>query len=285
MALPFVDRSPTPREFQKLRLILSTFQDGTGQYMLTCRLKEQDERGKNKTVKVIKNLPGWRDFERAVAFAFGGEAQESKAIFDVLLSEHNRKEKYGISCKMREDFNSTVKTGRVNLELSNAAGKFWAELNSHGYNQGNYMDSPAEVAKAVLRLYESWQEAVSIEKGGDVDLSKSSYLALSWNRNHHYGIYQLHQFPLALPNPDDIRWASDGRRIVGVIESEMIFEWYGESGAQLKYYPPSKDAVWKSEPFELEPLGDLRYGVLNKAEAYFPKLWEEACKEEDERKE
>jgi len=30
-------------------------------------------------------LPGWRDFERAVASSFDGEAQESKAVFDVVI--------------------------------------------------------------------------------------------------------------------------------------------------------------------------------------------------------
>ena len=34
--------------------------------------------------KDSSTLPGWRDFERSVALAFGGQAQESKAIFDVL---------------------------------------------------------------------------------------------------------------------------------------------------------------------------------------------------------
>lgn len=73
------------REVKKLRLILSTYQDGTG-----------------ILVKEGRTLPGWRDFERAVALAFGGEAQESKAIFDVLLSRTDRPEvKYGLSCKMR----------------------------------------------------------------------------------------------------------------------------------------------------------------------------------------
>jgi hypothetical protein len=48
--------------------------------------------------------PGWRDFERSVAAAFNGRAQESKAIFDVLLPDPLRKGIYfGLSCKMRDE--------------------------------------------------------------------------------------------------------------------------------------------------------------------------------------
>src|SRR5579859_6855404 len=71
MSLIFIDREPTPREFEKFRLLLSTFQDGSG--MLAIRGG--------------KTLPGWRDFERAVAAAFEGENQENKFIFDVLISD------------------------------------------------------------------------------------------------------------------------------------------------------------------------------------------------------
>ncbi len=49
------------------------------------------------------SLPGWRDFERSVALAFDGVAQESKAIFDVLVPLPTQAGiSYGISCKMRE---------------------------------------------------------------------------------------------------------------------------------------------------------------------------------------
>ncbi len=46
-----------------MRLILSTYQDGTGM------LKNK------KNPMKVKTLPGWRDFERAVAIAFDGEAE------------------------------------------------------------------------------------------------------------------------------------------------------------------------------------------------------------------
>ncbi|MEW6739449.1 MAG: hypothetical protein ACOYU2_00250 [Nitrospirota bacterium] len=69
MQLALVDRPPTTVE--KFRLLLSTYQDGSG--MLAQ--------------KQGRTLPGWRDFERAVAVAFNGESQENKFIFDVLLTD------------------------------------------------------------------------------------------------------------------------------------------------------------------------------------------------------
>ena len=112
MPITFVHRPPTRRELEKLRLILSTYQDGTGM--------QQDKKQKGRT------LPGWRDFERAVALAFGGIAPENKAVFDVILTDSGRPEvKYGLSCKMRSELDRIDRDGRVTIELSNSYGKFW----------------------------------------------------------------------------------------------------------------------------------------------------------------
>jgi hypothetical protein len=185
VSLPFVDRQPTSREVTKLRLILSTYQDGTG--MLASE---------------GKTLPGWRDFERAVALAFGGEAQESKAVFDVLLSRTDRPGvKYGLSCKMRGELNKIARTGRVSLELSNSSGQFWDYLKTKGITQSNYRNEPLEVGRSLIEIVEGWHYAVSIERGGNVDLSESSYLVLSWNKA---GLYQLHQFSLSLPDANSL---------------------------------------------------------------------------------
>ncbi|HEX8650196.1 MAG TPA: hypothetical protein VF708_05095 [Pyrinomonadaceae bacterium] len=271
MPQAFADRPPTEREIEKLRLILSTYQDGTG--ML------QVENG--------MTLPGWRDFERAAALAFNGEAQESKAIFDVLLPSEDRPDvKYGLSCKMRRELNKIGRTGHVSLELSNSAGQFWEYLRTKGIDQSNYRDSPLEVGVSLIEVVESWHHAVSTERGRFVDVVKSSYLVLSWNRA---GDYQLHQFPLTMPDPHDLNWyfptkkgGGIGRRLAGDDYSGTLFEWYGESGGQLKYYPLASAAIWSSKVFQLEPLEDIEYGILNKAAAYFPEKWVDANRNEDD---
>lgn len=223
-------------------------------------------------------LPGWRDFERAVSLAFDGEAQESKAIFDVLLTRKDRPNiKCGLSCKMRRELNKIERTGRISFELSNSSGQFWDRLKTKGIDQSNYRDRPLEVGASLLEVVEGWHHVVSIEHGGLIDISKSSYLVLSWNRAKYY---QLHQFPLTMPNPHKLNWhfptkrgGDIGRRLAGDDGSGTLFEWYGESGGQLKYYPIANTAIWTSEIFQLEPLPDIECGILNKAAAYFPEQW------------
>ncbi len=223
-------------------------------------------------------LPGWRDFERAVALAFGGEAQESKAVFDVLLPTGSTPAPwYGLSCKMRRELDKVKRTGRVYFELSNSAGQFWDSLRTRGIDQTNYRSKPAEVGRALIEVVESWHHAASAEHGGTVDLAKSSYLVLSWNRARRY---QLHQFRLTLPDPDELRLhfpskksGEPGRRLAGDDDSGTLFEWYGESGGQLKYYALASTAVWSSDVFQMEPLENIEYGILKKAAAYFPEKW------------
>lgn len=255
---------------EKIRLILSTYQDGTG--MLAH--------------KEGLTLPGWRDFERAVALAFSGEAQESKFIFDVLLPTSDEQIKHGISCKMRRELDRIDRDGRVTIEISNSAGEFFYYLNSQGINQANYKEKPVEVGRYLLNFVEQWYQSVSLNQGGPVDLSCSFYLVLSWNKK---GWYQLHQFDLKMPDPDQINWyfpslenksGALARRLRGDDETGPLFEWYGESGGQLKYYPLAKNALWTSERFQLEPLRkDAEYGLLEKVAMYFPELWANACSE------
>ena len=83
---------------------------------------------------------------------------------------------------------------------------------------------------------------VSVENGRDVDLTHSCYLALSWNRE---GWYQLYQFDLELPAPNNLKWyfptytrnglTQIGNHLNGDDGLGRVFEWYGESGGQLKY--------------------------------------------------
>ena len=268
MSLALVDRSPSAQEVERLRLILSTYQDGTG--MLAA------EGG--------GTLPGWRDFERAVALTFGGVGPENKAIFDVVLTDPGDPGvKYGLSCKMRKELNRIGRDGRVTVELSNSAGQFWDKLALIGISTANYKQRPQEVGNTLIDLVRQWHGAAAAERGAVLDLSRSSYLVLSWN---NAGLYQLHQFSLQLPSPEGLTWyfpvgtvkgvEKVARHINGDDADGRVFEWYGESGGQLKFYPKASSALWHSEAFRLEPLPDVEHGTLAKVAAYFPKLWQDS---------
>ena len=264
--VPFADRPPSVNEFERFRLILSTYQDGTGMLAAQNGL----------------TLPGWRDFERSIALVFGGIASESKDIFDIRLTDPKRTGvHYGISCKMRRELSGIARHGRVTIELSNSARKFWNHLMTKEIHQANYKDYPSDVGCALIELVSEWHDAASIDRDGDVDLSTSCYLTLSWDRE---GWYQLHQFPLSLPDPNQLQWSfptyrrggklSVGNHLNGNDGKGKIFEWYGESGGQLKYYPLAVDALWESARFKLEPLpSDREHGILQKVENYFPEQW------------
>lgn len=270
---------PTLVQVEKLRLILSTFQDGTGMLIMKGR-----------------NLPGWRDFERAVAIAFDGQAQESKHIFDVIVPSRNGESSYGISCKMRGELSKSVnrtnregrfQKGRVSMEMSNAAKYFWNSIKAQGIDETTFRDNPIEAGTALVNLVGDWHRATSLK---DINLSKSFYLVLEWDGKGNS--YQLFQYSLKLPNPETLRWyfpvvrSKDGNekpalRLSGDDEFGTIFEWYSSSGGQLKYYPLTENALWRSEEFQLEPLpdlDDLEYGIASKARTYFPLKWNNISK-------
>jgi hypothetical protein len=258
---------------------LSTYQDGTGMIAPT----------KDLPLPKGMTLPGWRDFERAVAAAFGGEAQESKYIFDVVVSDPaNSTVKYGISCKMRRELNRISSgDGRITMEVSNSAKQFWQHLHRKNMSEANYRNKPSEVGEGLIELVKTWHEAESHTSGGIIDLRKSSYLILSWNKKRDY---QLHQFPLELPQ--GLHWyfptkktkqgEQPADRLCGADDTGVIFEWYGTSGGQLKYYPLARTAIWISDIFRLEPLpssDEIEYGIVAKAKTYFLTKWSQATEE------
>ena len=261
----FVHRPPNHIEMEELRLVLSTFRDGTG--MLNLK-------------NVSGTLPGWRDFERSVAAIFKGESQESKFLFDVLIPSSSGDHFYGISCKMRGELKTRFRTGRVTMELSNASKAFQSRLEGAGISRRDFEQRPAEVGEVVIGLVEEWKEAASTNIGGIIDVDKSSHLCLLYDKG--LGDYQLYWYGMGLPNPKDLSWEYYRRRNTdkGHIRAtdtvgRVLFEYYPDSGGQLKYFPLAESAIWQSNVFQLEkvPLDSEDLILITKARAYFPSLW------------
>jgi hypothetical protein len=250
---------------EKLKLFLSTYQDGSGQLLK----------------KDGSTLPGWRDFERAVAEAFEGVPQESKAIFDVIVPDTSGTGgPVGISCKMRGLLPAMRRTKRATLELSNASKEFWAALRPHGITHLNYRDAPSVVGEVLTGVVRGWHAAAAAAQG--VDLHRSYHLVLMWSgMRAPQPKYSLLQFDLELPAATSLEWECPGngtdQRIVGRDHGETVLEWYGESGGQLKYYPRVADALAHlgDGEFELTPMAEnVTSGLAAKAGAYFPDLWD-----------
>ena len=117
MSVPFLTRPASANELEQLRLVLSSFRDGGGQL--------QDKAG---------TLPGWRDYERAIAAVFHGWAPENKGVFDVFVgSTVNDTTDYGYSVKSKElgragAIEDLSTDGRVYMELSNSPAKLWTAV-------------------------------------------------------------------------------------------------------------------------------------------------------------
>lgn len=272
--LAFADRPPFPNEIERLRLVMSTFQDGSGQVV--------------KKIPDISFPDGW-DFEACISAVFGGKRlpKYDKSVFDVLIPypAKGTDAYYGLSCKMRGELKKAYKrvgrgtNGRVTMELTNANRELWEAVKKHSVTDKNIGrgDNPAKAGSALLEKVGQWHDYA--KQKDHVMLAKSSYLVLLWQPIPL--TFKLYQFSLNLPDPTELRWFRPktknnrpGAHIKGVGKEGTIFEWYFSSGGQLKYYPSADDARWQSDEFTLEPLSKgIQEGLLSKVEQYFPDQW------------
>lgn len=260
MLIPFAERHPTEKEIEQLRLILSTYQDGSG----------HENRG---------TLPGYREFERSVAVVFNGQTAESKYLYDVLFPvPHQTETYYGIDCKMRKMLRDLDHKGIVTIEVSNANAAFWNSVKEMGVNEETIANFPNKAGEAIIETIESWHYNESIKGGGKIITDKSSYLILLWNKEMEF---QLYQYPVELPDPTTLKWELVGQRLLGCKDGHRLFEWYCFSGGQLKYYPKAGEALWHSKRFRLEPIPPeiADSGLKLKAASYFPDQWQRARRE------
>jgi hypothetical protein len=248
----FRDRPLNDVEFERLRLLLSTYRDGTGQ---------------NNFPKRGGTFPGYRDYERSLASVLEGAAPENKGVFDVIV--HAAPKAFGISCKMVA-FPPPHKQSSF-MELSNSAAKFRRHLLA---SQINWATEPMLAGPAIIDLVTSWHTSVAAL----VDIDSSRYSVLL--HNVQWTQFQIHCFPLDLKiaNPrGDIHWAVEGASLNGYLDytgrKHLLWQCYMNSGGQLKYYPPLDWADWITDRFILEQPQAAE--PFLKAKLYFPDLWPE----------
>lgn len=260
--LPLRDRPLSVNEVEQMRLILSTFRDGSGQNRL-------------RKLPNATSMPGFRDFERATAAVCGGETREDKGVFDVLVPAADGLP-FGISCKMSRL--QPPERRCAFMELTNSAAR-WAD--EFGRLRVSWQHSPATAGNAVIDLVTSWHEARSAE----VDVARSQYFVLA--HDDKWEMFHLSAFPISLKTADpssEVDWVVEGRKnpssVAGYIDEggrrHRLWQLYPTSGGQLKYYPPFEWATSMSEPFRLEmPPAE---SLSERAREYFPELWDAATK-------
>jgi hypothetical protein len=270
MTLPFIDREPTPVEFERLRLLLSTFQDGTGSLP-----------GETGT------LPGGFQFEVSLAMALGGRPTFKKGKFDVVLSSPDSDAtQYGLSCKMKEDLRGLPTRKRVYIEESNSPAKTWEHLHKFDISKETLETRAFDAGRILLDRFKALHRDASHDPVfGSIDTSKSSLVFLSYDRRDRN--YQIYWFPLTCVQTRDLVRCevqtekngkqTDLRSLRGYDADGMLFEWYHSSGGQFKLYPPVSKATWHSPIFQLEPLPTgIQTGLAARASQYFQQKWQAA---------
>lgn len=237
-------------ELEALRLVLSSFRDGSGQNVL-----KSDGRV----------MPGFRDYERALAAVLHASTPENKGVFDVVVPDEPQP--FGISCKMSRTQPAPKQSSF--MELSNSAAAF----RNHLLNlQINWATEPTLAGPALIDLVESWYLLL----GSEIDMAGSKFAVLAHNAK--WTRFQLLCFPLnlKLANPKgEVDWLTEGAALNGYIDDQgrrhRLWQVYMNSGGQMKYYPLLRWADWVTDEFELEepPVGSL----LQRAQDYFPSLW------------
>lgn len=263
--IPFIHRNPTNAEEVLLKLLISLFGDGSGQ--------ETDRFG---------TRAGWRDLERVIADLTKGDALERKHVFDVLVQDSNDETIiYGISVKSKcLGKNSNIETldekGRVYMELTNSPAKLWAPLKQVGISEENYgnEDFADRIGTSILSTVHSWYQNSGI---AGINLDNSVHLVFSYGKLHNIKEvrkYQVHVFNLGFP--EGIIWTFYSKSCLRGYDpkypDEALFDWYGLSGGQLKYYPRASEAKYKSSIFET--LSPAKISLRKRVEEYWPDEWD-----------
>lgn len=246
----------TAAEVERLRLTLSTFRDGSGQFLS----------------KLLVFMPDYLDFERATALICGGVTAENKGVFDVAVPVEKGLP-FGISCKM-----SAMQRVGSFMELSNSKKKIDDEFARLGID---WRRQPELAGPALVNLVTSWHEVLK----GQFDLASSKYLILA--HDAAWSNFELLCFPLDLKLADpavEVQWCNEGgtelagpSTVAGYIDHDgsrhRLWQVYPNSGGQVKYYPLREWAEWTAGPFQLEepPVRSLR----DKVDEYFPDQWPE----------
>ncbi|AGI71988.1 hypothetical protein OA238_c18830 [Octadecabacter arcticus 238] len=147
-----------------------------------------------------------------------------------------------------------------------------------GFTEANFRnkEQPSAVGDCVLQTIHNWHvegKKIYEEENSQIklDLSSSTYLCVSYRQQCDQDVrqYQIHSFPLVFPKVD--RWIYSGRALRGYVSKDpgkVIFDWYGLSGGQLKYYPRAVDALFSSQIFELET--PKRLDTFDRVHDYWP---------------
>ena len=264
----FATKSPSEKDENKLRLLLSTFRDGSG--------NEKEKDGSTRA--------NWREIERCMTELLDGVGSENKSIFDVIACDENHSgTAYGFSIKSKmlskTRFEKLNSTSRVYMEIANSPAKFWNAIKlEHALTEVDFRNQQfaQEIGGTILQTVMKWHEEgktrfESNNPGKILDLEKSCHICVSYSDNiPDKRKYQLHSFDLMFP--PKIIWKYKSSKCLTGYDSEYpneaLIDWFALSGGQLKYYPKGTAGRYKTKVFHL--LKPKHLTLLDKAKINFP---------------
>jgi hypothetical protein len=193
---------------------------------------------------------------------------------------------FSVKCKERPQAVTDPVDGRAYMELANSPAKFWEQLKAAGITESDYTARrhAQKMGQIVLQTVQSWHHSAATEYSAatsrSVDLGRSAYLTLSYTKRNGGGVmpgprkYRWHAFDLTFPAGIAFSFSSARclRGMDPLRPGEAIFDWYGLSGGQLKYYPLVATARYSSPEFTLEHVPGVRT-LSEKIARYWPDKW------------
>lgn len=255
MKMPLIDRNSSKDEEHLLQLLLSFFSNGMGW-----------ENEANGTTRI-----GWRQIERVLSYFYSGAAhKEDKDVFDLVCGAWgNVSEKIGISVKSKElggksqIFSQNPVDTRLYLEISNSHAKFWDALRQNSIEEGDWgkKKNASKIGQIILDLVRHWHNE-RIAADPSINLERSRYLVVSYGSpSAGAGLRKcaVHSFDLKLPDAD---WHYASKKCLRGVDKqtgEHLWDWYGLSGGQLKFYPKAGDALFQTNQFDLLQAGSTPF--------------------------
>lgn len=251
MSRPFLTRSPSPTELTLLKKFLASYRDGSG------NLREPDGSSRAE----------FRQIERCFAELLHGTTTENKAFYDFVVqsNENGGVAVRGASIKSKEleqlnSYPAQQATMRSYLELSNSAAKDWAMCHERGLSEQTFRDGQqantfgqAIIDRQRIERQTSQVTYLNSIPGANKFFIEDDcvYISLLYSpmvRGERS--YLVSSFGAVLPAPAS--WSFKGRRLVGKeADDSVLYEWYGLSGGQLKYYPKIADRLHGTDLFTL----------------------------------
>lgn len=251
MSRAFLTRNATGSELTLLKKFLGSYRDGSG------NLREED--GSTRAE--------FRQIERCFAELLHGKTTENKAFYDFVVqsNEGGGIAVRGASIKTKElpkllNYPTQQAAMRSHMELSNSSAKDWVLCAERGLTEDMFRagQGAADFGQAILdrqRIERQASEGAYLNsiQGTNKSFVEQDcvYISLLYSpMTDGERTYQVSSFHAALPPPAN--WSLEGRRLVGKDENnEVVYEWYGLSGAQFKYYPKIADRLHGTELFTL----------------------------------